>query len=252
VTDTAAGGAFDAFYYKHCVGGDAYSRDRSWLAFNAGIADRILAEIAPKSAFDAGCGFGFLVEALRERGVDAGGMDLSSYAIENVHPLIKPYCRQGSIAEPLPGRYDLIVTLEVLEHIPSPVAEQAIANLCAHADDILFSSTPFDYKELTHVNVRPPEYWAEEFARHGFYRDVDFDASFMTPWAARFRKRNDPPHRIVRDYERRLAALTIERNDIRKRAVDLQGELARHALPPHRKALWYARRIAGRLLRPFR
>ena len=32
--------AYDSFYYRNCVGGDSYRRDRSWLAFNA----RVLAE----------------------------------------------------------------------------------------------------------------------------------------------------------------------------------------------------------------
>jgi len=52
--------------------------------------------------------------------------------------------------------------------------DQAIANLCQASDDILFSSTPDDYREFTHVNVQPPEYWAERFALNGFVRDIDF------------------------------------------------------------------------------
>jgi SAM-dependent methyltransferase len=243
---------FDAYYYRYCVGGDAYSRDRSWLAFNATIADRIVSDIRPRHVLDAGCGFGFLVEALRERGVEAMGLDVSAYAIQNVHPSVRAYCRQGSIAGDLGGPYDLIVTIEVLEHLLIGDANGAIRNLCTHANDILFSSTPFDRKELTHVNVQPPEYWAEQFARHGFYRDVDFDASCITPWAVRFRKRDEPIHRIVREYERQFAALSIERNEIRKHALQLQAELAHHRQPLPRKAWRIARRIGGRLLRPFR
>ena len=132
------------------------------------------------------------------------------------------------------------------------ISARVIANICAHADDVLFSSTPLDYKELTHVNVQPPEHWAEHFARHGFYRDVDFDASFITPWAVRFRKRADPVHRIIRDYERRFAALQIERNEIRTRAVEIQTALAHSQAPIRDKAWRLARRLGGRLLRPFR
>ena len=47
------------------------------------------------------------------------------------------------------------------------------------------------------MNVRPPEYWAEQFARQGFVRDVDFDASFITPWAVRFRRSAEPLHRVI-------------------------------------------------------
>src|SRR6266545_8379307 len=91
--------AYDAFYYRKCVGGDAYKRDRSWLAFNAAIADRIVSEIAPARVLDAGCGFGFLVEALRERRVEASGIDVSEYAVSNVHASGRPHCRVASIAE---------------------------------------------------------------------------------------------------------------------------------------------------------
>lgn len=241
--------AYDAFYYRHCVGGDAYTRDRSWLAFNAGIADRIVADINPRRVLDAGCGLGLLVEKLRERGVDADGIDISDYIIGRVHSSVSRYCRQGSISEDLPATYDLIVSLEVLEHLPAEDAARTIANLCAHAADILFSSTPFDRKELTHVNVQPPEYWAELFARHGFFRDVDYDASFMTPWAIRFRRRAEPVHRIVREYERRFAMLEIERNEVRKRAFELQTELAALKAPLHKKAWRLLRRTGGRALR---
>jgi hypothetical protein len=110
--------------------------------------------------------------------------------------------------------------------MPVRAAEAAIANFCRHSGDVLFSSSPFDYKEPTHVNVHPPEYWAAEFARHGFYRDIDFDASYITPWAARFRRSAEPLHRIVRNYERRFWELTVERNDTRAYSMDVQQKLA--------------------------
>jgi SAM-dependent methyltransferase len=217
--------SFDEYYYAHCCG-DPYERSEPLLKFFAGIADRLVADIAPKTVLDAGCAIGLLVEALRQRGVDATGIDLSSYAIGRVDEGLRAYCRQGSIADEFPQRYDLIVSIEVLEHMPARAAEAAIANFCRHTDDVVFSSSPLDYKEPTHVNVHPPEYWASEFARHGFYRDVDFDGSYITPWAARFRRSADPLHRIVRDYERRFWELLLERNDTRAYSMQVQNDLA--------------------------
>src|SRR4051812_49556051 len=166
-----------------------------------------------------------LVEALRERGVDARGIDISSFAIDAVPAPLRPYCRQGSIADALTERFDLIVCIEVLEHMTPEEADRAIANFAAHADEVLFSSTPFDYREPTHVNVRMPEDWAEAFARHGFYRDVDFDASFVTKWAVRFTRRPAPVHRIVRDYERRFWPMRAAEHDARAYALELQQRL---------------------------
>jgi hypothetical protein len=221
---TSAGGEFDAYYFEHCCG-RPYKRDDHWLKFFGGIADHVVQRIQPKRVLDAGCAMGLLVESLRDRGVDAEGVDISSYAIDHVADAAKPYCRVGSIADELSSRYDLIVTIEVLEHVPAPVGEAAIANFCRHTDDVLFSSTPGDYREPTHVNVRPAEYWAELFAEQGFFRDVDFDAAFLTPWAVRFRRRTEPLARIVRDYERGFAAAAAERNDRRQFAAEVQGQL---------------------------
>ena len=97
---------FDATYFATGCG-LPYERNAHWLGFFGGIADRIVREINPRTALDAGCAMGFLVEALRERGVEAYGVDISEYAISQVHPSVKPYCRLGSITEPFERRYDL-------------------------------------------------------------------------------------------------------------------------------------------------
>jgi SAM-dependent methyltransferase len=212
---------FDAYYYAHCCG-HPYARDEHWLAFFRRIADRIVTDIAPRTVVDAGCAMGLLVEALRERGVEAWGIDISPYAIDRVHESVRAFCRQGSIAEPFAQRVDLVVCIEVLEHMARPEADAAIDNFCAHTDDVVFSSSPNDHREPTHVNVRPPEDWAELFARHRFFRDPDFDAGVISPWAVRFRKSSEPLQRVVRGFERRLARLEHERNDMREFTAEAQ------------------------------
>ncbi len=220
------GRTYDACYYGR-YGGRPYQRNTEWLAFFAGISDRIAAEMRPRRVLDAGCALGLLVETLRAHGIDAFGIDFSAFAIEHVYEPFKPFCWQASVTEPLREQYDLIVCLEVLEHLTAADGETAIANFCAHSRDILFSSSPVHYGEPTHLNTQPPEYWAAQFARHDFYRDVDFDASFVAPWAARFRHRTDPPHRIVADYERSFSKVVIERNELRLLALGEQTVVSR-------------------------
>lgn len=220
-----AGETFNSYYFAHACG-RPYQRDAEWLAFFDGIAERISVELRPRTVLDAGCAMGFLVEGLRKRGIEAYGLDISDYAIHQVDAHIRDYCRVGSLADPLPRDYDLIVCMEVLEHMPPDEGRRAIQNLCAHTGDILFSSTPFDYREATHFNVQPPEYWAELFARQEFIRDVDFDASFITTWAVRFRRTNETVARIVRDYERRYSTLWKENCDLRSLVAEMRGQLA--------------------------
>ena len=202
MTTPAPSQLFDGYYFAHGCG-RPYARDAEWQAHFAGIADAIVRELQPGSVLDVGCAIGLLVEALRLRGVEAYGVDVSEYAISQVHPSIRDFCRLGLATESFGRRYDLIVCIEVLEHLPPEQAQAAVANFCRHADRVLFSSSPFDYVEPTHFNVQPPHYWARLFAQQGFYRDVDLDAGFLTPWAVCFRRRSEPAAAIVADYERR-------------------------------------------------
>jgi SAM-dependent methyltransferase len=219
-----ADAAYGADYYQH-YSPRTYERSDYWLTIFRALADRIVETIGPRRVLDAGCAMGLLVEALRERGVEADGVDVSTYAIAHAPEPVKAYCRVASVTEPLPARYDLIVCIEVLEHLSGADAAAAVANFCRHADDVLFSSTPMHFRDTSHLNVQPPEYWAERFAEHGFYRDVDFDASFVCPWAVRFRRGTNRLPRIVADYERRFARLEYERNERRVMAEDLELQL---------------------------
>jgi SAM-dependent methyltransferase len=234
----ATGGTlFDAYYYAHGCG-LPYERTTGWIQAFDNLAARIVQDLQPRTVLDAGCAKGFLVEALRRRGVEAWGVDISEYAIQSLPDQIRPFCRVGSITEPLARRYDLIVCIEVLEHIPLREAEKAAENLCRFTDDILFSSTPFDYGEATHFNVQVPEYWGELFARQGFFRDVDFDASFITPWAVRFRRRTETISRLARDYERRYWSLWKENVDLRQSVVNMRQQIAIAALDKEIPVVW--------------
>jgi SAM-dependent methyltransferase len=218
--------------YFSDYGGVSYADASRWMPFFAEVAEHIVSEIQPKTTLDVGCATGYLVEALRDRGVKAQGIDISDYAITNAREAVRDYCNVGSILEPFQQTYDLITCIEVVEHLPVEEAERAIRNLCDHTDDILFTSTPHHYGEDTHFNVRPPEYWTELFARNGFYRDVDFEAPYLAAWAARYRRIRDPLPRVLAAYERvlwRLRYESSERNQLIVKQMDdvNQGRAAR-------------------------
>jgi SAM-dependent methyltransferase len=216
----SASETYDAHYFEHSCG-VPYRCNHSLGVFSR-IADRIVDDIAPSSVLDAGCAMGFLVEALRDRGVEAAGFDVSQYALGKVRDDIRPFTWRASITEALPRDYDLIVCIEVLEHLSPEEAETAIDNLCAHTNEILFSSTPTDYSEPTHVNVRPTSHWVAHFGRRGFVPDVGYDASYITPWSRRFRRKSEPAWRVFETYERALSRLDDEVRTLREQLLRKQ------------------------------
>jgi regulator of replication initiation timing len=215
---------YDEYYYRKCCGAP-YERSPIWLEYFTRLGERIITDLQPRTALDAGCAYGMLVEVLRDRGVEAWGLDISEYALRQARADIQPYLWQGSVIDPLPQRYDLIICIEVLEHLPKAEAELAIANLCASADDIVFSSTPLDYREPTHYSVQPPEAWAQAFARQGFFREMDLDLDFMAPWAAHFRRAKGSIARQVGQYEHSLWQLKHENTELRAALVEMQNQV---------------------------
>jgi 2-polyprenyl-3-methyl-5-hydroxy-6-metoxy-1,4-benzoquinol methylase len=179
---------YDQHYFQTALGPLPYDRAHSeWLDFFGTIADRIVADIRPRRVLDVGCAKGFLVEALRDRGVEAFGIDVSRYAIGEVRDDITPFCRIASVLDPIDDDYDLITCIEVLEHLDEADGRRAIANICSATRDILFSSTPDDLDEPTHVSVRPRSWWIERFAERDAQLCAEFDAGFIAAHALRFR-----------------------------------------------------------------
>lgn len=216
--------SYGSYYYFSYESGP-YERNEHWLGLARHFAHHIVTDLAPASSLDAGCAIGLLVEALREQGVDAYGIDVSEYAIASVDERVKDHCRQGSLTEPLGRRYDVITCIEVMEHLPPEAAEVAIANLCASTDQIIFSSVPDGYAEPSHINLRPPEEWSVSFARHGFVRDVTYDARWLSPWAVLYRRTEPTVHGLVRDYDRAFTRMYREIGELRATAVELENKL---------------------------
>lgn len=182
----------DDYYQTHC-GVDDYYHNAEIMRFFDSVASMIVNKHAPRTILDVGCACGHLVRSLRKLGVEAYGVDYSQDALNAAHESVRPFL--GRLALPdrrlpasFPPRYDLVVNIEVLEHIERQNALDSIRTLTSFGDAILFSSTPWDKEEITHINVNPVSYWALAFTREGFYPDFESVPDYVSPQAILFRK----------------------------------------------------------------
>jgi len=158
-------------------------RDRYSATALAEIACRIVTDLSPASVLDTGCADGALVEKLRELDVDARA--------------------SGNLSEePRDRRADLLVSVEARGQAQALDAERLIESLCASADRVLFSPSPAGVGTEAASDVRNPEDWSALFARHNFFRKVDFDASFVAPEACLYERSDASLPEIVRAYDR--------------------------------------------------
>ena len=103
--------------------------------------------LAGKTALDVGCGAGLLCEPLARMGASVTGVDA---APENIEAAIAHAAqsglfidyRAGEIAEQGLGQFDVVTSMEVIEHVTDPAA--FIAELAAHLkpDGLMLLSTP--------------------------------------------------------------------------------------------------------------
>lgn len=213
---------YDERYFRSGLGLPYDESEPHWKRFFGEVADNLVRQLHPRKTLDVGCAKAFLVAALLERGVDAWGVDISDYAISAAVEAARERVMVHDLSQPLDGHYDLIICIEVLEHMAPTDTQKAMDNICAVADRIFFSSTPYDYAEPTHVNLHPTATWVAWFAQRGFFRRTDLDLSYLSPWAMVVERRDLQAADVAYLYETELAPLREE--VVGKRQALLEAE----------------------------
>jgi len=127
------------------------------------------------SVLDVGCGIGTWLRIFEEHGVsdylgiDGNHVDVSLLKIPVTKFLTKDLRRAWS----LDRKFDIVICLEVAEHLPEESAEQFVKTIISHSDIIIFSAAIPGQGGQNHLNEQWPEYWQAKFENHGyFFHDV--------------------------------------------------------------------------------
>jgi 2-polyprenyl-6-hydroxyphenyl methylase/3-demethylubiquinone-9 3-methyltransferase len=105
--------------------------------------------VAGKSLLDVGCGGGILSEAMAQRGARVTGIDMGQapLSVARLHALesgLQMDYRQTTaedLAAEMPGAFDIVTCLEMLEHVPNPASVvAACARLVKPGGDVYFST----------------------------------------------------------------------------------------------------------------
>ncbi len=124
----------------------------------------------PRSVVDFGCGLGTWLSVFKEHGVeDIVGVDGDWVKRDNLLILESEFVASNFAASTQLGRtFDLVISMEVAEHIPPNSAELFIDMLTSHGDIVLFSAAVPFQGGLSHVNEQWPVYWADLFKAKGY------------------------------------------------------------------------------------
>ncbi len=155
------------------------------------VLSQVFPIVQPRRVLDVGCGIGPWMRAALDLGaaevlgVDGDYVDRSMLLVDP-SSFIPADLASQRLSDVLGAKadtpFDLVVCMEVAEHLPFQRAPSLVADLSSLADIVLFSAAvPFQFG-THHINEQWPEFWSILFRAHGF---ACFDCLRADLWAAR-------------------------------------------------------------------
>ena len=134
------------------------------------IVPYLIEILKPNSVLDIGCGLGtFLYEFKKHQvenivGVDGSWVDKKKLVISS-----KDFV-EADLEKPinLNKKFDIVLCLEVAEHLVETAANTIVDSLSNHSNIIIFSAALKNQMGQNHINEQPFSYWHKKFNAKGY------------------------------------------------------------------------------------
>jgi len=115
----------------------------------------------PIRILEVGCGYGYLVYALRQLGYEAFGIDISKTAVDQALENFGPWYINGDATAPLQVQpFDLIIATEVIEHITDPsIFIKGLSQHVLPGGVILITTPEKEVNQWIWSTDLPPVHW---------------------------------------------------------------------------------------------
>ena len=158
-------------------GADFFTGRRELVLASARFVVPVLKRLLrPRSVLDLGCGEGEWLEVFDLPCMV--GVDIAAQDDFFQHDLTEPL--------DLGVTFDVVLCLEVGEHLPEEAADVLVSSCARHSDDVVFSAAVPGQEGKGHINLQSHEYWAEKFERRGFvqYDEIRprIQSRQVSPW----------------------------------------------------------------------
>jgi len=222
------------------------------------IIPYILSWYKPKSVVDVGCGTGTFLRKFKELGVQnvcgiEGKWVNTELLLKNIdrHEYI-----QMDLEKPfnLDRKFDLVLCIEVAEHLKEEAADELIESLVRLGDLIIFSAAIPHQGGQNHLNEQWPQYWIKKFSSYGFYfhdvfREYFWNNENVFWWYKQnlflVKKKSVP---LAPEIENKRKEIL---NYIHPELFHLKAESLRRIVDNDESFFYYLKLLARKLVKPF-
>lgn len=147
------------------VNGTYFRYRKKYTPFQIDVARAIYNTWKPESVYDLGCGIGGYLDGFSQCGCKIAGSDLM-YRIARRSMCYRVRRRTNAFDASTPietnDKYDLVMSIEVAEHLDAKYAEIFCNNLVKLAKNrILLSAARPGQRGNGHINCKPKQYWID-------------------------------------------------------------------------------------------
>jgi len=149
------------------------------------LAGYIIKEFGPfKTSLDLGAGDGHYSYVLSHSGVQATAVDFHPWELVSM-PKDDVNCVTHDLRKPLDLKkvFDLVMCIEVAEHLPKTSANILCDTVAKHCGGLLiFTAAPPGQTGDGHINCQPKEYWDEKLTKRGLIYLPEETAKIKEGW----------------------------------------------------------------------
>lgn len=147
------------------------------------ICKTIIRDLKPKSVLDLGCGACNFSNALNKEKCRVVAVDGSEHAKKMADKGVKVICADLSCKLKAGKDFDLVLCLEVIEHIDQKYEDIVLRNIVLHTRKYaVVTAANTGQGGIHHVNCKPKEYWVKRFSDMGLLRHESMENRWREEW----------------------------------------------------------------------
>lgn len=140
----------------------------------------IAAELGPRSVLYFGCANGAVLKCLKDRGIAGEGVEISRLALDKAPDEVRDAIYIGDLLDlTLPHRYDLVLGLDIFEHLNPNKLDGYISRIFGLINDggQVYANIPAYGKDAVFGEIFKVDYpaWDEDIAAGRCFRTIPVD-----------------------------------------------------------------------------